>query len=480
MWSVAAIATLAWGALSFGAVYPWGYWSLTVGAMTVGAIGLGIARGQIDGGPGRALTLTLVLMALATALECVPLSPDLLSRLSPAGDAFFGTRSVLGARQALSVDPRSTSLTVVWLLALAILFAGSARALRLVGVIPMARGIIALGVLLALVGIIGNSTSSAEMYGFWKPLYDTSPFAPFVNENHFAGWMLMALPVAIGYLCAGVATKMGGVRRDWRSRLLWFSTPAANELALVALGATLMAGSLVLTLSRSGIICFMVALLLLGWFGLGRQTLGMRRSLTLGYVTFVAVAAVGWAGVDAVAQEFAGSGVTMAGRLSAWGDALHIIRDFPLTGTGMNTYGTATLLYQADASMRFVHAENDYLQWAAEGGLLVGLPALTAVGLFLRDVRQRFRAGDDDPTTQWVRIGAITGVAAIALQELVDFSLQIPGNAVLFTLLCAVAAHRSVTRDTRVDTPHAGAARRAPGRPRLTWSADTSTPTVAR
>ena len=33
----------------------------------------------------------------------------------------------------------------------------------------------------------------------------------------------------------------------------------------------------------------------------------------------------------------------------------------------------------------------------------------------------------------------MTGLAAIALQEMVDFSLQIPGNAVLFTVLCAIA-----------------------------------------
>lgn len=441
MWNVAVVASLAWGALSFGAVYPWAYWPLTVGALTAGVIGLGVARGQIHSGSGGALALTLVIMVLATSLQCVPLSADLLSRLSPAGDAFFGARSVLGTRQALSIDPHFTSLTLAWLLALTVLFVGSARALTLVGVIPIARGIIALGMFLALVGIIGNSTSSGEIYGFWQPLYDTSPFAPFVNENHFAGWMLMALPLAIGYLCAGVATGMRGVRPDWRSRFLWFSSPAASELALVAVGATLMAGSLVLTLSRSGITCLMVALLLLGWFGLVKGTMGMRRSLTLGYVSLVAVAAVGWAGVDAVAQEFAGSGVTMAGRLSAWGDALHIVHDFPLTGTGMNTFSTATLLYQTDAGMRFVHAENDYLQWVAEGGLLVGLPALTAVILFLRDVRLRFRSGEDDPTTHWVRIGAITGLAAIALQELVDFSLQIPGNAVLFTLLCAVAVH---------------------------------------
>lgn len=459
MWSVAAIVTLTWGALSFGAVYPWAYWPLIVGTITVGLLGLRISRGSNDRGPSRALGLMLAVMALATALQCAPLSPGFLSRLSPAGDAFFGAGSALGTRQALSIDPRSTIVALVWLMALAVLFIGSARALRLVGVIPVVRGIITLGALLALVGIIGSSTSSGEIYGFWEPRYDAGPFAPFVNENHFAGWMIMALPLAIGYLCAGVATGMRGVRRDWRTRLLWFSSPAANELALVALGAALMGGALMLTLSRSGITGFMVALLVLGWFAIRKQTAGMRRSLSFGCVALVALVAVGWAGVDTVAQEFAGSEVSMAGRLSAWHDALHIFHDFPLTGTGINTYGTATLLYETDASMRFVHAHNDYLQLAAEGGVLVGLPALMAAGLFLREVRRRFRAGDDDTTTLWVRIGAITGLAAIALQEMVEFSLQMPGNAVLFTLLCALAVHASpragaLTKRVVAERPH--------------------------
>ena len=441
MWSVAAVVTLAWGALSFGAVYPWAYWPLTIGTITVGLLGLCISRGSKHLGPRRALGWMLALMVLATALQTAPLSAGFLSRFGPAGDAFFGAGSFLGVRQALSIDPRSTSVVVVWLLALAILFIGSARAFRLVGVTPIARGIIALGVLLALVGIIGNSTSSGEIYGFWEPRYDADPFGPFVNENHFAGWMIMALPLAIGYWCAGAATGMRGVKRDWRSRILWFSSPAANELGLVAMGATLMAGALVLTLSRSGITCFVVALLLLGWFAIRNQTVGTRRSLTLGGIGLVALVAVGWAGVDAVAQEFVGAGITMDSRLTAWRDALHIVRDFPVTGTGMDTYGTATLLYETDHSMRFVHAHNDYLQFAAEAGLLVGLPALMAAGLFLRDVRKRLRAGEDDTTTHWVRVGAVTGLAAIALQETVEFSLQMPGNAVLFTLLCAIAAH---------------------------------------
>ena len=41
----------------------------------------------------------------------------------------------------------------------------------------------------------------------------------------------------------------------------------------------------------------------------------------------------------------------------------------------------------------------------------------------------------------WIRFGAATGLAAIALQSAVEFSLQMPGNAALFVVLCAIALH---------------------------------------
>ena len=46
-------------------------------------------------------------------------------------------------------------------------------------------------------------------------------------------------------------------------------------------------------------------------------------------------------------------------------------------------------------------------------------------------------------------MGAVTGIVAIALQEIGDFSLQMPANAVLFVVLLALAIRpaASGTRD---------------------------------
>ena len=46
----------------------------------------------------------------------------------------------------------------------------------------------------------------------------------------------------------------------------------------------------------------------------------------------------------------------------------------------------------------------------------------------------------------WLRVGATTGLVAIGLQSLVEFSLQMPGNAVFCVVLMAIALHEPPAR----------------------------------
>jgi O-antigen ligase len=110
-------------------------------------------------------------------------------------------------------------------------------------------------------------------------------------------------------------------------------------------------------------------------------------------------------------------------------------------GTGLNTYWAAALFYQQhDLSFFFGQAHNDYLQLAAEGGLLVTIPAIVCLIVFVRDVRRSLNSSRGE-TSWWLRAGAVVSLIAVGLQETVDFSLQMPGNAVLFAAVCAVALH---------------------------------------
>ena len=69
-------------------------------------------------------------------------------------------------------------------------------------------------------------------------MYRAAPFGPFINRNHFAGWMLMVLPLAAAAACGSA----GGERlRGVREFLGWLSaSPAAAQMLLLSTAAAIM------------------------------------------------------------------------------------------------------------------------------------------------------------------------------------------------------------------------------------------------
>ena len=95
----------------------------------------------------------------------------------------------------------------------------------------LARNLVALGVLVAVVGLAQKATFNGKLLWFWEPMfYATNSFGPFVNRNHFAGWMLLALMVSIGYLFGRLSHEAS---RDssWREQLLWVGSPEGTSFA---------------------------------------------------------------------------------------------------------------------------------------------------------------------------------------------------------------------------------------------------------
>jgi O-antigen ligase len=503
--SVALLLALAWGAFAFGAVYPWAYVPLAAACALIAIAGF-LPRRDVQLAPmNRALAIGLALVAAAIVVQLIPLPHDTLLRLNPGTDAFLqrydvqyaamvraeeirSGETVTGLKpgdpaqmkmkpagpagaHALSIDPAKTMLGLSLFVVFGFFLLGLTRGLTSRQVRRFAPWLVGIGVVLALVGIVQQAGFNGKIYGFWVPEAGIRPstpgggiYGPFVNRNHFAGWMLMALPVGLGYFCGLVARSMRGVKPGFHDRFLWFASSEASRLILVAAGLVVMAIALVLSLSRSGITCFAVALALCGLVVARRQTTAPRRVVLTAYVLFVGVLAVGWAGFDLVAGRFADANRDLALREAVWWDALHIHHDFPVFGSGANTFGIAMLVYQtADPTVHFAEAHNDYVQLLAEGGLLVSVPALVLLVLFVREVRRRFRDEAGDGLTYWIRVGAVTGLVAIGLQEVVEFSLQMPGNTALFCALIAIAAGKLPHRKRRMANDSIGSGLTAQG-----------------
>ena len=442
------LCTLAWGALAFGAVYPWAYWPLAAACLISGIAGLAVTRGiQIDT-TSNAFTFTLIGLAAAIVLQLIPfpvgvvaeVSPrtiDLLGELNPAFAAGLMTQ------HPVSVWPRDTWIALALYGSLAVLLVGTARLLSLTGTRRFVESLTSFGVVLALIGIVQKSVYDGAIYGLWELDIGRTPFGPFVNRNHFAGWMVMALPLTLALLLAGIARGMRGVKPGWRYKVLWLSSPEASQLILIAAASVVMALSLMLTMSRSGMTAFGLSILITGWFVARALHSRSRQVIATACLAMLLIVVVVWTGPEVIASRFsAADWGEFNNRRGAWTDAWSVARDFPLMGTGLNTYWAAALFYQRhELAYFFAQAHSDYFQLAAEGGLLLTLPALACLIVFVRDVRRAM--GDRRGSTSWwLRAGAVTALVAIACQETVEFSLQMPGNAALFVVVCAIALHR--------------------------------------
>jgi O-antigen ligase len=440
---VAIVLTLAWGAFAFGANYWWASLPMAVAAASTGTVGAW--RGWASRPSGVVYGL-LFLIAMA-AVQLVPLNRAWLAEVSPAAPAILQEYSIgfalTGEPHGLSIDSERTRDALILLVSLAALLVGCACWLSRENVKRLALALTVVGVVLAAAGIVQRATFNGKIYGFWIPLHaGASSFGPFINKNHFAGWMLMAVPVSLGCFCALVNRGLVDVRPTLRDRILWLSSRHASQAVLVGFAVLVMGLSLVLTMSRSGISAFALALALALWSAM-RRSAGSSRRITVIYLLLLVVTIVGWVGLDRIIERFnEGETVTFGGRIPVWRDTLRIVSDFWLTGTGLNTYGVATLFYQSGVTpLHFEEAHNDYLQLAAEGGLLLAVPALATIVMFVREVRRRFTR-ESIGSGYWIRLGAVTGLVAVALQSVVDFSLQMPGNAALFAVLCGIALHR--------------------------------------
>ena len=445
------ILALAWGAFSFGAVYPWGYWPLAALCAGLGIHTLIRTQGWKDIRV-RTLAAALGAVAAAIAVQMVALPYSVVLKLSPALDQFFRQYSLFyhpASLHSLSLSWTSTLVVALLFVAFSLLLLGLVAGLGQVSFDWLMNQILGLGLALAVVGIVQKAFPMDDnrplVYGFWEPRFGGNPFGPFINRNHFAGWMVMVLPMVAAYSCVALVQTFHV--REWKasSLLRWLTTVDASRFVHAAFCALLMGASLVLTGSRSGIAAFAVSMVVFTVLAMRQFKNRRTRLMVAGYLGVILLGAIVWVGTDRTVTRFLLARTDSSGgaRLGAWADTSRIIQDFPLFGTGMGTYGQAMLVYQtANRPVMYVQAHNEYLQVAAEGGALVTIPAIIAVAVVLHRVRRRLFEGNDDEVTGWVRAGAAAGLAGIAAQSLVEFSLQMPGNAVLFVVLLAIALHR--------------------------------------
>jgi O-antigen ligase len=257
-----------------------------------------------------------------------------------------------------------------------------------------------------------------------------------VNRNHFATWAVLAIPVCLGYLAA---RSYGRDHRDSLRPLRARIAHAIDARALWLMASIVaLTAALAVTLSRSGIAALGAALAAAWWLTRGRGG-RMGRRMTVAAAIAAAGAIALW-NAPALAGRFARTAVGYADRLIIWRETIPIVRDFWTTGAGLGTFESAMAFYQrTDRSVFFNQAHSEYLQLAAEGGVLLVAAAAGAAAAFVRLAASRLR--DDLTGVFWIRAGAAAGLSAVALQSVWENGLRIPANALLAAILAAIVVH---------------------------------------
>ena len=269
----------------------------------------------------------------------------------------------------------------------------------------------------SLFAIIQNFTSTGEIYWTEGFKIEGSPFGPFVNRNHFAGFVELTLPVGLSMMA------FRGAHRD----LL----PLLVLLTIVPISA------LMLSASRGGIIgfAFEVGVLALLALRLRAPARKSRLMIAAGTVALIALAMVSWVGANQAIERFSTAKspeVTLGRRLSMARGAAHIFFDHPLIGCGVGTLVDVFPRYETAYDARVVdHVHNDYMETLAEMGLLGGLCGAIFLGLVYWEARG-ILALEQGRFSRALHAGAVVAISGMLFHSLVDFNLQIPANVLLF------------------------------------------------
>jgi O-antigen ligase len=402
--------------------------------------------------PAAAPAAALAALALFGLLQAAPLPAGLVAAISPEHAGLERqSRSATGAEEAAEEPSRLTlaalatrSAALGWAAAAAVFLAAAVAGRRREQRRVLAGAVLAGALFQVFFGARDWFARANTLWGVELSATAIRLRGTFVNPNHLAVYLEMALPVAFAW-------------GSWAVRRAREEPRAERRVLLVAppvmLWLTLFAG-LSFTGSRGGLLAAVAAVTVQGvlaarvrkrWW---LAPLGAVAAL----VGLVVVASVGFREGLGRWLTTSVADVSLGARLKEYGAVLELWKRFPATGSGLGTFRDVFPLVQtAELQGTFWHPHSDLLEVLATAGVVGAV--LLAVGLFtlVRRLAAVLAEGgrSEDRAAALAALGILT---SLALHEAVDFGLTMPGNALtLAVLLGSVAVARVRESSTQLD-----------------------------
>ncbi len=439
--------------LAFGAIEIWAFSIMEIGILVI--IGLLIIQYfffwpsnnsvyyKPSFLPSGIMWLSLLFIGLII-LQIVPLPSELLKIISPQGYhlrqklmSFPGITSGLFAYWPISVFPFATKIEFwKWVSLFGFFFALLAwpnfhwreRSSRQFIVV-----IIFVGSAEAIYGLCEFFSGHQYILSLKGTYLMSSVMGTFINRNYFAGYLLLVIPLSVGFLL-GRQVALVNQYRGWRYRLASLD----GKTTLLGFAIILMILALLFSASRMGIISLLLSFSFLSLFFRQKEK-GHLFSRTTVFILSLALLWGAWIGLDAIISRFFSSSDDFKMRLLFWKDTVRLWKDFIFFGSGLGTFAQIFPLYQTFFMNAFItHAENDLLQLMAETGL-IGISLISALFfyLFLKILKGLRSLAERDPR-RYIARGGTVGILALILHSFVERNLQVPANAFLFTFLWAL------------------------------------------
>jgi len=290
---------------------------------------------------------------------------------------------------------------------------------------PLAWIVCCYGLVLASFSLLQGIAPNGKLYWIWPLEQGGQIYGPYVNHNHYAGLMEMLTPFPL---------------------VLALSRHVSGKRKLVVAGiAALMAGTIFLSGSRGGMLAFGVQVIALAVV-LRSQPGAWKQPLALGVFLVVMIGFLIWIGGNELTRRLVSiqsetrQELTGGVRLTIDRDCLRMWREKPFLGWGLGTFPIVYPQFRTFYTSFFVNqAHNDYLQLLVETGIVGFGIALWFLVLIFRRAWAKLQDWTET-VNGTLTVAALLGCIGILVHSLLDFNLQIPANAALFFVLCAIAA----------------------------------------
>jgi hypothetical protein len=401
-----------------------------------------------------------LLFLAVIALQLVPLPRGVLRVISPESASIWSAASQLialggGSPRTLwpiSVDPAATKLELFRSGALLATFTVAALLIRT----RERRQLLAFTICAAAMFevLYGLREAALKRYAIWgwvnKLIFDRVT-GTFVNPNHFAHYLAIALPMGL-FLAAVVWHRAGAAETPPVRRLLTIIETGALRFGFALAAVISCTAGILLSQSRGGLLSLGAGLFLVAAMVPGRRLARIASGAIAGIIAIAALTL--FFGPERTVRRFGESDDSLAGRRVGIAAAHGVWNRFPVFGSGAGTFERVVSLEQTgDPTKIFHHVHNDYAEIAATTGSLgFTIAVVVLFGGYVALVHMTF--GPHRAEITWSRrafqTAALASLSIAMIHALIDFNFYIPSNpATLAAIMGAAVASLDHDRRTR-------------------------------